>query len=659
MASLNTLRTKYGIVLSVGIAVVLLAFVLGDILPKMGSDNQENKNETVLKIGNKTIDQLDYYTYTQKYGVEGMAPDQNAAYIYQQILFNEYLNPAYEAAGMGFVASDEETLLHSYAKNYIATTPGASAMSTADLKKEIDANWNYMKYGMYSGNFAPMVATQKAAAAYTAGKYTNKLEVEEALRNENLSFDGHYVMLPFSAIECEAATEAEIEAYYNAHRVENHNYGARTLSYVRFNIEPSAADEANAEAAIMDADLKAKEAVAANDTKAIKNAVRNVNGKIENYVALSSLSEEEVKALNAEKSYGPVLSNDVWTAKYLVAKVNAPESYTFNVITTETNAEAEALVANIEAVNGNLAELEAGANATTKTVNMVDLNERGAEKLLNVKVGDIFTYVFDNQPAAVVVTELGKNADFVITANVNYAVVASPETYTEITTKADKLMKECGNTPESFTAAVQEIGMFAMPTTVVRSADPGMARPSVAGIEDSRNIAVWAYDAEVGQKKSWTSKNVAYVAMITKIDNEQYMAKNESMIKRSVENEKKFKAAKETLTMNSTDEKVKSGKFEGVTFSTEFVDGTYEPAVAAAISRIYTEGNQPVVVKGNSGVYLFVVDKINNNDAVVNADVEAKRKMMNEAVKAETTRNFNDYMMECVKVVDNRGAGEL
>ena len=82
MASLNTLRTKYGIVLSVGIAVVLLAFVLGDILPKMGSDNQENKNETVLKIGNKTIDQQDYYTYTQKYGVEGMAPDQNAAYIY-------------------------------------------------------------------------------------------------------------------------------------------------------------------------------------------------------------------------------------------------------------------------------------------------------------------------------------------------------------------------------------------------------------------------------------------------------------------------------------------------------------------------------------------------------------------------------------------------
>ena len=48
-----------------------------------------------------------------------------------------------------------------------------------------------------------------------------------------------------------------------------------------------------------------------------------------------------------------------------------------------------------------------------------------------------------------------------------------------------------------------------------------------------------------------------------------------------------------------------------------------------------------------------------NHIPVVNADVEAKRKMMNEAVKAETTRNFNDYMMECVKVVDNRGAGEL
>ena len=40
MATLNTLRTRYGIVLSIVIAIVLLAFILGDQLSYRGG-NQE------------------------------------------------------------------------------------------------------------------------------------------------------------------------------------------------------------------------------------------------------------------------------------------------------------------------------------------------------------------------------------------------------------------------------------------------------------------------------------------------------------------------------------------------------------------------------------------------------------------------------------------
>ena len=67
----------------------------------------------------------------------------------------------------------------------------------------------------------------------------------------------------------------------------------------------------------------------------------------------------------------------------------------------------------------------------------------------------------------------------------------------------------------------------------------------------------------------------------------------------------------------------------------------------------------PAVVKGNNGVYVFVIDNINNNDAVVNADVEAKRKEMNEALKANASMNFMNHMLESVNIVDKRGVGEL
>jgi peptidyl-prolyl cis-trans isomerase D len=653
MASLNTLRTKYGIVLSVVIALVLVAFILGDQL-SMRNQGGEIEDNTVLTIDGKEIKQSDYYAYTQKYAMEGATPDQNTQLVYQQILFNEYLNPAYQAAGLGFTASDEEVMYRKNAETYIANTPEALSMEAAELKKEIDGYWNYMKM-MYGGDFAPMIATQKAATAYAAGKFVNSLEVNEDLRNANLTFDGHYVMLPYSAIACEEATEAEIEAYYNTHRIENANYGARKLAVVRFDIVASDEDKAAAEAAIMEADAAAK---AATDSKEIKAALRGVNGKVENYVAINTLSEEEAKAINAGNSYGPVLSNDTWTAKYIVSKVNAPESYTFSAIAAESNAAAEKLVEEIKAVNGNLAELEAGADATTKSVKMTELNERNAEKFLAAKVGDVFTYTVDNKPAAIVITELGKKDNFVLTANVNYAVVASAETYSAITAQAETLMKESGKTAESFNETAAKLGKFAIPYNVARSANPAMVVPAIRGIEDSRNTAIWAYEAKVGEKKSWTAKNVAYVCMVTEVDNQKYIAKNDEEIKRTVENNKKFEAAKKTLAMDSTVEGIKSGNFEGVSFGSNFAGDVRDMALAGAIARSTKEG-EPTIVKGNAGVYLFVVDKINNSEAVVNADVEAKRKEMNEARKAEAGNNFESYMMDGVEVVDNRGAGEL
>ena len=207
-----------------------------------------------------------------------------------------------------------------------------------------------------------------------------------------------------------------------------------------------------------------------------------------------------------------------------MSKVSAPESYTFSAIVAESNTEAEALVEEIKAANGNLAEIEAGANATTATIKMTELNERGAEKFVNAKVGDVFTYNYQNKPAAIVITELGKKDNFVLTANVNLEVVASPETHSEVDAKVKMLMNKAGKTPEAFAAAVQEMGTFAIPTIVKRDADAHRVNPVVTGIEDSRNIAVWAYDAKVGDKKSWSAKNVTYVCMITDINDEKYEA---------------------------------------------------------------------------------------------------------------------------------------
>ena len=669
MASLNTLRTKYGIVLSVGIAVVLAAFILGDALRNQPGGNQEVKNETVLTINDAKVSQSEYAQYVQAvsesdlamsyraYGQE-LPADYVAAMAYDNILFDKFLTPAYEAAGLGFLPSDEETMFLEYVDSYIATNPSALTMSREEFETTVANNWAMIK--MQQGDIDKITTSVKASSAYSAGKFTNRLEVNEALRNENLSFDGRYVMVPYSAITGDetVATEAEIEAYNKAHRVDNVNYGARTLSIVKFDIAASEEDMAAANAVVMEADAAVK--AANGNVKDMKSALRGVDGKIGNYVAVSTLSEEEAAAIKAGENYGPVLNGNVWTAKYIVSKVNAPESITVSAIIAESNAAAETLVEDIKGVNGNLAELEAGANATTKTIMMTSLNERNADKVINAKVGDIFTFTIDNKPAAVVVTEVGKKDSFVLTANVNFEVKPSKETVDAINAQAETLMSQAGNDPAKFQEAVEQMGLLhnLEITSVNRGNNPAQVTPTISGMEGTRNIAIWAYDAKVGEKKNWTSNNVIYVAMITNVNNDKYQAANNVTAKREVEKTKKYNAVKETLTMDTTMEGAKSGEFAGVTFNSGSVDNIYDAAFVGAIARS-TKVGEPVIVKGINGVYVFVVDNVNNNDAVVSADIEAKRKVMNEGLNATTSSNFMNYMMDGVKIVDKRGVGEL
>ena len=653
MASLNTLRTKYGIVLSVVIALVLVAFILGDQLSMRGRGNAQITDNVVLTIDGTEVKQSEYAKYVQEYAMEGVNPDYTAQAVYHRIAFDKYLHPAYEAAGLGFVASDEEAMFVEYTNNILNNDPTALSMEKADFENAIAYNWEQMK--AMSGGIDVSTTLVKATNTYAAGKFANSLEVEEALRNENLTFDGHYVMLPYAAITAEEATKAETDAYAEAHRKENPNFGARTIAYVRFDIEASEEDKAAAEEAIM----KANEAVkAANgDVKAIKSAIRGVDGKVGNYVAVSSLSEAEAKAIKAGENYGPVLEGDTWNAKYIVKKVSAPESFTFSAITTESPLAADKLVEEIKAVNGNLAEIEAGANATTETVKMAALTERDAEKFLNAKVGDVFTHTVNNKPAVVKITELGKKDNFVLTANVEYTVKASNDTYDKIVADSKKLMAEAGKKPETFNEAASKIGKFPMNRVVSRGTNPAQAFHSVSGIEDSRNLAIWTYDAEVGDTKSWTSKNVIYVCMVTAINNDKYVVSDERLAKREVEKDKKFAVAKNTLAMDASIEGMKSGKFNGVNFTSVAAGEANDPIFVGAIARS-TKSGEPTFVKGNAGVYLFVVDNINNTEAA-KAGVEEKRKEMNEAAKADVNRNFENYMMDGVQVVDKRGASEL
>mgnify|MGYP003556552839 FL=1 len=204
MATLNTLRTKYGIVLSIVIAIVLLAFILGDQLSYRGA-NQEIVDEVVMTINGDEIKQSEYYPLRESYSqFQQMGEDAVADMTARTLLYNHYVAPALKEAGV-VVAPAE---IDAYAAEF-------GQMMANQLKQ----------YGWPDDQIVPMVQNQWAMESLTAeqnlamekfaqmlakGVYVNRLEVEAELRAEALTFDGRYVAVPYSTIANDAIEISEL-----------------------------------------------------------------------------------------------------------------------------------------------------------------------------------------------------------------------------------------------------------------------------------------------------------------------------------------------------------------------------------------------------------------------------------------------------------------
>ena len=112
MASLNTLRTKYGIVLSVVIALVLVAFILGDQLSMQNRTNAVPEDKTVITVNGEEIKASEYAKYQEIFRDANLSDDNKSDYAYQTAIYNAFTKEALEQVGLGVSDLD----LKSYAK---------------------------------------------------------------------------------------------------------------------------------------------------------------------------------------------------------------------------------------------------------------------------------------------------------------------------------------------------------------------------------------------------------------------------------------------------------------------------------------------------------------------------------------------------------------
>ena len=429
-----------------------------------------------------------------------------------------------------------------------------------------------------------------------------------------------YSAVPDSLIQVKSG---DIKAYYNSHKDMFKQTPSRTLSYVVFEVTPTDDDMLALEKSV--AEVGAQFAA----TEELKSFVRaNRNGKIaDSYVSAAQLSEDEAKALLAGETYGPVLKNNQWTMARVLDSKMVPDTLGIRHIvlpyTQEALADSLLTVIKGGADFAQLASQYSVYEATAANggeVGVVPFSAFTGEfvaALANAKRGDVVKVASGDAIQLMQVYRADKPSKHMQVATITYPVEASAATRRNAHNLAGTFSVNAKGSVEAFNNAASEAAV------TPRVASLAQGERTIRGLEDSREVARWAYGAETGDlSEIFTVGNDYVVATLTEIDDNEYtpIDKVAAQVRAQVLRDKKYDYITKQIAGTTLDEQAASlgsevADFDGVTFGAFYVNGPgVEPRLVGAIASTTEKGVLSAPVKGMSGVYVFQVDDIQTSD---------------------------------------------
>ena len=674
MASLNTLRTKFGIVLSIVIAGALLAFILS-LKTEMGFSGNDPR---VGVIDGEKINYSEYYNQYEQVKAQSGAQESNeqqsamlANAAWQALIGKYVLTPGFDKMGLRVTEPERMSMVsgqHPSQAFYNAfADPRTGEYNVAAVHQflsEAEANAQAQQAWAQLNEQARMEReVAKFLGLIKGGVYVNSLEVANGVNSANNTYAGKWAGKKYSAVPDSLIQlkSSDIKAYYNSHKNMFKQTPSRALSYVVFEVSPTDDDMLALEKSV--AEVGAQFAA----TEELKSFVRaNRNGKIaDNYVSAKQLSEEEAKALLDGATYGPVLKNNEWTmARALDTKI-VPDSMGIRHIVLPYTQEALA-DSLLTVLKGGADFAQVAAQYSVYDATAANGGEVGvmpfsafsgefAAALANAKTGDIVKIASGDAIQLMQVYRADKPSKHVQGASITYPVEASAATRRDIHNQAGTFSVNAKGSVEAFNDAASAAAV------TPRIASLAQGERTIRGLEDSRDVARWAYGAEVGDVSEIFPVGKDYViAMLTEIDDNEFapLEKVSAQIRAQVLRDKKYDYIVKELSGSTLDEQAKSlgtevADFDNVTFGAFYVNGPgFEPRLIGAISSTTEKGVLSAPVKGLSGVYVFEVDDIQTSDKQTAEGEKVRAQAMAESMAQQFSVQAIQQM---AKIQDLRG----
>ena len=273
-----------------------------------------------------------------------------------------------------------------------------------------------------------------------------------------------------------------------------------------------------------------REFAAAEEVKTFVRA--NRNGKIaDSYVSAAQLSDEEAKALIAGEMYGPVLKNNEWTMSRALDSKMVPDSVGVRhiVLPYAQEALADSLLTVLKK-GGDFAQTAARYSVYDATaanggeVGVLPFSAFTGEfaaALANARQGDIVKIASGDAIQLMQVYRADKPSKHVQVATITYPVEASAATRRDVHNQAGSFMVNAKGSAAAFADAASTAAV------TPRVAAIAQGDRTIRGLEDSREVARWAYGAKEGDLSAIFNVGKDYViATLTEIDDNEYAPLN-------------------------------------------------------------------------------------------------------------------------------------
>ena len=613
MAVLETIRVKFGVVITVLIAVALLSFIVDPSTLQSVTASMSSKYD-VGEIDGKAISYTDFQEEVDKYTtLTELMSGSSVQNEQQQIsirntawesLINKYLFVK-NAKKAGLTVGEEEMLAiiaGEIESPLISQNPmffGENGQFSKDVLVQFLNSIDSDATGgakLYWDNLQSTAQTQQYYAKYmslfTQSDIVNKLQLTDALAGNNNTFNVEFVMVPFGYAKDTTivVADADIKKYYEAHKKFYKQQAGRDIEYVVYEVKPSTADVAAANEAF------AKVYDEFTTTQNMKSfLLANSDRKFDNtwYKAgeLNKISKEvnDFAFTNGATVSETITKGNTFSAVRVIASAMVPDSVYVKYVPASSE--------NVDSL-----------------LNVVEpmwiTQTPGFEDLMTAKVGSqvklggfVFNVLKTTTPVAKKrVAILEKNAE------------ASKETVNGYYAQANTLATMSAGKYDSFRKAVDSLGVYAHPVSKMAE---GTSR--LGAVDGTKEITRWAFEAKKGQVSSIFTINNNYfvVAAVTGIYEEGYTPVNE--VASSIRNilyskqyaEKKSAEVKESIEgltdLTAIAEKLGTtvSTKDGVAFSSFSSMGLDPMFIGAAYASEDNVICGPVA--GNNGVYVYKV----------------------------------------------------